>query len=217
MDKELKSVNDRNTGDGTQDVKQRMEELIRLIEYHNNRYYNLDDPEISDYEYDQLYLELTNLEQAYPQLKRKDSPTQKVGGIVKRELKKVVHDVPVISLQDVFSKNEVIQFVERIRQELRDPVFVVEKRSTVYRWFYAITKAISLRVSPGGMARSGNLYMKICWLFPPYQKPSLQNCHILKSGAKYICHLRLLKKPTGNKRKQEAGYIRPHVTLLPAP
>lgn len=128
MDKELKSVNDRNTGDGTQDVKQRMEELIRLIEYHNNRYYNLDDPEISDYEYDQLYLELTNLEQAYPQLKRKDSPTQKVGGIVKRELKKVVHDVPVISLQDVFSKNEVIQFVERIRQELRDPVFVVEKK-----------------------------------------------------------------------------------------
>ncbi|MGI6140349.1 MAG: NAD-dependent DNA ligase LigA [Caldicoprobacterales bacterium] len=128
MDKELKSVNDRNTGDGTQDVKQRMEELIRLIEYHNNRYYNLDDPEISDYEYDQLYLELTNLEQAYPQLKRKDSPTQKVGGIVKRELKKVAHDVPVISLQDVFSKNEVIQFVERIRQELRDPVFVVEKK-----------------------------------------------------------------------------------------
>ncbi|HHU49770.1 MAG TPA: NAD-dependent DNA ligase LigA [Clostridiales bacterium] len=128
MDKELKSVNDRNTGDGTQDVKQRMEELIRLIEYHNNRYYNMDDPEISDYEYDQLYLELTNLEQAYPQLKRKDSPTQKVGGIVKRELKKVVHDVPVISLQDVFSKNEVIQFVERIRQELRDPVFVVEKK-----------------------------------------------------------------------------------------
>jgi DNA ligase (NAD+) len=128
MDKELKSVNDRNTGDGTQDVKQRMEELIRLIEYHNNRYYNMDDPEISDYEYDQLYLELTNLEQAYPQLKRKDSPTQKVGGIVKRELKKVAHDVPVISLQDVFSKNEVIQFVERIRQELRDPVFVVEKK-----------------------------------------------------------------------------------------
>lgn len=128
MDKELKSVNDRNTGDCTQDVKQRMEELIRLIEYHNNRYYNLDDPEISDYEYDQLYLELTNLEQAYPQLKRKDSPTQKVGGIVKRGLKKVAHDVPVISLQDVFSKNEVIQFVERIRQELRDPVFVVEKK-----------------------------------------------------------------------------------------
>ena len=92
-----------NTEETRQKVKQRIDELIRLIEYHNHRYYDLDDPEISDYEYDQLYLELRSLEAAYPEFLRKDSPTQKVGGTVKQELRKVPHDVPVISLQDAFT------------------------------------------------------------------------------------------------------------------
>ena len=117
-----------NTEETRQKVKQRIDELIRLIEYHNHRYYDLDDPEISDYEYDQLYLELRSLEAAYPEFLRKDSPTQKVGGTVKRELRKVPHDVPVISLQDAFTKEEVFQFVERIQNELKDSLFVVEKR-----------------------------------------------------------------------------------------
>lgn len=56
-----------NTEETRQKVKQRIDELIRLIEYHNHRYYDLDDPEISDYEYDQLYLELRSLEAAYPE------------------------------------------------------------------------------------------------------------------------------------------------------
>lgn len=117
-----------NTEETRQKVKQRIDELIRLIEYHNHRYYDLDDPEISDYEYDQLYLELRSLEAAYPEFLRKDSPTQKVGGTVKRELRKVPHDVPVISLQDAFTKEEVFQFVERIQNELKDSLFVVEKK-----------------------------------------------------------------------------------------
>jgi len=114
--------------DSKQKAKQRIDELIRLIEYHNHKYYNLDDPEISDYEYDQLYLELRSLEAAYPEFVRKDSPTQKVGGTAKRELKKVPHDVPVVSLLDVFTKEEVFQFVERIQKELKYSVFVVEKK-----------------------------------------------------------------------------------------
>jgi DNA ligase (NAD+) len=128
MDKEFNTVNSTNKNTDIQSVKKRMEELIREIEYHNDRYYNLDDPEISDYEYDQLYLELTNLEKAYPELVQQYSPTQIVGGTFKRELRKVAHDVPVISLQDAFSKEEVFQFVQRIQKELSDPVFVVEKK-----------------------------------------------------------------------------------------
>lgn len=128
MDKEFSEGNSINTNADILQVKQRMEELIRQIEYHNDRYYNLDDPEISDYEYDQLYLELRSLEMAYPELVQNNSPSQKVGGTVKRELRKVAHDVPVISLQDAFSKEEVFQFVQRIQKEIQNPVFVVEKK-----------------------------------------------------------------------------------------
>lgn len=110
------------------DIKKRISDLRRLIEYHNDRYYNQDDPEITDYEYDQLSLELRRLEQEYPEYADQDSPTRKIGGTVKRELKKVRHDVPVNSLQDVFSKEEIYSFVNRMREELTDPVFVVERK-----------------------------------------------------------------------------------------
>ncbi len=110
------------------EVKNQVDELRRLIEYHNDRYYNLDDPEITDHEYDLLSLELRSLEEKYPELIHPDSPTQKVGGVVKRELRKVAHDVPIISLQDAFSKQEVESFVHRIEQEIQNPIFVVEKK-----------------------------------------------------------------------------------------
>jgi len=111
------------------DVKKEIEELRKLIEYHNDRYYNQDDPEISDYEYDQLTLRLRKLEEEYPEYKSADSPTQKVGGRAKREAGVLVkHNVPMLSLQDVFSKDEVYSFVERILKERSDTVFVVEKK-----------------------------------------------------------------------------------------
>lgn len=110
------------------DPKQRMEELYALIAYHNQRYYDNDDPEISDYDYDQLSLELRKLEAEYPLFVHADSPTQHVHGESKREFKKVAHDVPVISLQDVFSKEEVYAFVSNLKAEVPDAVFAVEKK-----------------------------------------------------------------------------------------
>ncbi len=110
------------------DAKQRMEELYRLIDYHNDRYYNQDDPEISDYEYDQLSLELRALEAEYPMFMRADTPTKRVVGAPRREFRKIEHDVPVISLQDVFSKGEVYAFVERVLSEQPGAVFSVEKK-----------------------------------------------------------------------------------------
>lgn len=110
------------------DAKQRIIELRNKIEYHNNKYYNQDEPEISDYEYDKLSLELREFEKQYPEYVESNSPTQKVGGTTKRELRKVQHDVPVISLQDVFSKEEVYAFVEKMINELSNPKFVVEKK-----------------------------------------------------------------------------------------
>ena len=99
------------------DVQERMEELYKLIAYHSERYYNQDDPEISDFDYDKLNVELRNLEDEYPMFAHADSPTKKVGGKAGSDFTKVQHDVPVISLQDVFSKEEVIAFVRRIKEE----------------------------------------------------------------------------------------------------
>ncbi|MBQ1384958.1 MAG: NAD-dependent DNA ligase LigA, partial [Firmicutes bacterium] len=110
------------------DPRKRMEELYALIDYHNDRYYNQDDPEISDFEYDALSVELRKLEAEFPMFARKDSPTARVGGTARREFRKVEHDVPVISLQDVFSKEEVFAFVERVLSEQPEAEFSVEKK-----------------------------------------------------------------------------------------
>lgn len=105
----------------------RYKELKEKIRYHNNRYYNQDDPEISDYEYDMLMQELKDLERKHPEYITDDSPTQKVGGEAKREAGVLVkHNVPMLSLQDVFSKEEVEEFIQDMKEQLDDPTFVVE-------------------------------------------------------------------------------------------
>ncbi len=114
------------------DIKEIKKELSRLrkeIRHHNNCYYNNDAPEISDYEYDQLMLRLKAIEGDYPELITKTSPTQQVGGRALREAGVLVaHDVPMLSLQDVFSKAEVTEFVEAAIGQLEAPEFVVEEK-----------------------------------------------------------------------------------------
>lgn len=111
------------------DIRQEMEELRELIKYHNDRYYNQDDPEISDYEYDKLSQRLRTLERDYPELDSPDSPTKNIGGKAKREAGVLVrHNVPMLSLQDVFNKEEVLSFVEKILSYRRDTVFCVERK-----------------------------------------------------------------------------------------
>ena len=97
-------------------AKNRIEELRKNVEYHAKRYYDDDKPEISDFEYDMLMVELRNLEKQYPEFQSKDSLTQKVGGHVKEGFKKVEHEVPLQSLQDVFDLEEVREFDERVRK-----------------------------------------------------------------------------------------------------
>ena len=110
-----------------ENYKVRAEELRKQIEYHSNRYYNMDDPEITDYEYDMMMQELKKLEKEHPELVTPDSPTQKVGGTAKRTAGVLVrHNVPMLSLQDVFSKEEVYEFVHEMQEQLEDPEFVVE-------------------------------------------------------------------------------------------
>ena len=109
------------------DIKERIAELQKQIEYHSNLYYNEDNPEILDYDFDMLMQELKQLEQEHPEYAAKDSPTQKVGGKAKRQAGVLVrHNVPMLRLQDVFSKEEVLHFVEEMKGQLDDPEFVVE-------------------------------------------------------------------------------------------
>ena len=112
-----------------QEVKKELAQLRRTIRHHNVRYYNDDNPEISDYEYDQLMLRLKALEREYPELITENSPTQKVGGTAKRTAGTLVHhDVPMLSLQDVFSREEIEAFVRDIEVRMENPVFVVEEK-----------------------------------------------------------------------------------------
>ena len=98
-------------------AKERIEELRKKTEYYATKYYDEDKPEISDFEYDMMMVELRNLEKDFPEFASKDSLTQKVGGHVKEGFEKVTHEVPLQSLQDVFSLEEVEEFDERIKKQ----------------------------------------------------------------------------------------------------
>lgn len=109
-------------------AKKRIDELVEVLNYHARLYYVEDRNEISDYEYDMLQRELKQLEEQFPQLIRKDSPTQRVGGAPISIFEKVTHKVQMGSLQDVFSFDEVRSFVDTVRKSVDDPHFVVEPK-----------------------------------------------------------------------------------------
>ena len=96
-------------------AKNRVEELVPLLKYYTQKYFD-DEQVVSDYEYDMLMRELKQIEAQYPELIREDSPTQKVGASIKKGFEKVTHEVPLQSLQDVFTFEEVKEFDERMRK-----------------------------------------------------------------------------------------------------
>lgn len=99
------------------EAKKRIEELRKETAYHAKKYYDDDNPEISDFEYDMLMVELRNLEAKYPDLISKESLTQKVGGTVKEGFEKVTHEVPLQSLQDIFNFDDLYAFDERMKEQ----------------------------------------------------------------------------------------------------
>ena len=102
------------------EAKKRIEELRKKTEYYAKKYYDEDNPEITDYEYDMLMVELRNLEKEYPEYINKESLTQKVGGTVKEGFAKVTHEVPLQSLQDVFSFEEIEEFLQRMEEKAKE-------------------------------------------------------------------------------------------------
>ncbi len=110
------------------DIKNKIEQLRKQIEYHSNRYYNEDAPEIEDYEYDMMMRELQSLEENYPEYKTPDSPTQRVGGKADNTFESVVHTVRMESLQDAFSHNELRDFSKRVNETVENCQYVVEPK-----------------------------------------------------------------------------------------
>ena len=110
------------------DSKERIDQLTDQLKEAGYRYYVLDDPTMEDYEYDRLYRELEELESAHPELARADSPTKRVGGEVLSQFEKVSHPVPLMSLQDVFSMEELNDFLEKTIAAEGNAEFSVEPK-----------------------------------------------------------------------------------------
>ena len=110
------------------EAKEEVLQLTKTLNEANYRYYVLDDPTMPDFEYDRLLRRLEELEAAHPKLLAPDSPTQRVGGSALSQFEKVEHEVPLESLQDVFSLEELAEFTERVRQAVPAPVYTVEPK-----------------------------------------------------------------------------------------
>lgn len=110
------------------DPRERIEELTRILVDANYRYYVLDDPKLPDFEYDRLLRELEELERDYPSFAKKDSPTKRVGGEALSKFEKVLHPVPLMSLQDVFSLEELNDFLCKILEKDPEIEFSVEPK-----------------------------------------------------------------------------------------
>ena len=107
-------------------IKERINELINILNEASRNYYELDNPTITDQEYDDFYRELEQLEKQYPEYIRDDSPTKRIGGKVIDEFKKFTHEVPMMSLGDIFNEDEVREFDKRIKKTIKNPTYVCE-------------------------------------------------------------------------------------------
>lgn len=111
-----------------EEAKQLAEELRGTLQYHSHKYYVEDSPEIDDYEYDMLLRKLKSVEEKYPELVTPDSPTQRVGGEAATDFSQVRHEVPMESLQDAFSFEEIEDFDARVREAVERPAYCIEPK-----------------------------------------------------------------------------------------
>ncbi len=107
-------------------IEERIKELTEIINKANHDYYVNDNPTITDQEYDRYMEELMRLEEAHPEFRKVDSPTQRVGSEVISEFKKVTHEIPMLSLGDIFNEEEIILFDERVKKVVPNPKYVAE-------------------------------------------------------------------------------------------
>ncbi len=138
-----------------ENAKLRAEYLAQQLKYHNDLYYNQDNPEIEDYEYDAMLRELENLEAEFPQLVNSDSPTQKVGGNAGVKFSPVTHIVPMESLHDSFSYDELMDFDRKVREVVPNAEYIVEPKFDGLSVSVEYTKGVLSRASTRGDGTTG--------------------------------------------------------------
>lgn len=131
-------------------VIKRIDELIKIINKASIEYYTNDNPSITDQEYDDYYSELLRLEEAYPNLKRDDSPTSRVGGTPLDKFEKVTHKSPMLSFDDIFNEDEIIAFDERIKKTIKNPIYTVEPKMDGLSGSLIYEKGVLIRVATRG-------------------------------------------------------------------
>ena len=109
-----------------QDIKKHIDELVELLNKASYEYHTLDKPTITDQEYDNYLHELVGLEEKYPEFVRSDSPTVRVGGEVIDDFQKVRHEIPMLSLSNVFNESEIVRFDDRVKKYVSHPSYVCE-------------------------------------------------------------------------------------------
>lgn len=136
-------------------IESRINELIQIINQASYEYYVLDNPTITDQEYDDYYKELLSLEEKYPEFKREDSPTNRVGGEVIDKFEKVTHEKPMLSFDDIFNEEEIIAFDERIRKTIPNPTYTVEPKMDGLSGSLIYKKGILVRAATRGDGITG--------------------------------------------------------------
>ena len=131
-------------------IIKRIDELIKIINRASIEYYTNDNPSITDQEYDDYYSELLRLEEAYPNLKRDDSPTSRVGGTPLDKFEKVTHKSPMLSFDDIFNEDEIIAFDERIKKTIKNPIYTVEPKMDGLSGSLIYEKGLLTRVATRG-------------------------------------------------------------------
>ena len=133
-----------------ENVSKRMDELISIINKTSYEYYVLDKPTITDQEYDDYYTELQRLENKYPELKREDSPTVRVGGNAIDKFNKVEHKTPMLSFDDIFNEDEIVSFDERIKKTINNPTYTLEPKMDGLSGSLIYEKGVLVRAATRG-------------------------------------------------------------------
>ena len=136
-------------------IRNRMNELIEIINKASYEYYVLDNPTITDQEYDDAYMELLSLEKEYPELKRDDSPTNRVGGEALDSFKKVTHKTPMLSFDDIFNEEEIESFDERIRKQVPNACYTLEPKMDGLSGSLIYEKGVLVRAATRGDGVTG--------------------------------------------------------------
>lgn len=180
-------------------VIEQMRQLIQLIAKHNHAYYVMDQPTISDSEYDHLFHQLKALEEQYPELVQADSPTTKVGGQALSKFESVTHVVPMLSLGNVFNQEDLFAFARRVEERLPNQKvqYEVELKLdglAISLWY---ENGVLVRGVTRGMVKLAKILLKTLKPFVTYLKFCIQKntkfraCS--KYGVKYSCRSLVLK------------------------